>query len=384
MIEIEESARKSVLIYDGIRMEDDDQAYYIYRDTIHINDPQNDILSQIKTRNLLDIGTTINTIRLITNCDLTPNFIVDSVFDRIRGSNTWSFSFVFFPEYMIWANPWSIKIYMAKFIDVSTTIGSVSSAIEPLAAYTTLRVSFPAVQSGIKIDQAIENCLPTLYELHELTIKTLEATVHKDAVAVWFDFPEAVKVPCEQYLLYFVQFLKDVGVEASAELRHDAGQVLFSITPESGEEALDKIREALNVYLRLPANPTIGYEPVIAEGIEVQRLVANVQHLQGQLTLARAAVQAQAAIAQAQQQTIEAQQQTIYTQAALLTPEVLTNSLKGIAPTKDKDSEKILGGTVEITKYEGKGYAVNLPEIFRRLRERFSHPGRSGDGGSDL
>jgi hypothetical protein len=34
----------------------------------------------------------------------------------------------------------------------------------------------------------------------------------------FFDFPEPVKVPCQQYLLYFVQFLKDVGVEATAEL----------------------------------------------------------------------------------------------------------------------------------------------------------------------
>ena len=47
----------------------------------------------------------------------------------------------------------------------------------------------------------------------------------------YFEFPDAVRVPCEQYLLYFAQFLRDLGVEASSELRHEVGMVLFSVTP---------------------------------------------------------------------------------------------------------------------------------------------------------
>jgi hypothetical protein len=37
-----------------------------------------------------------------------------------------------------------------------------------------------------------------------------------------------------------------------------------------------------------------------------------------------------------------------------------------------KDKEDLLGGAVSIKPYEGKGFDVNLPMIFRKLREMFS------------
>src|SRR5215213_4701390 len=46
-----------------------------------------------------------------------------------------------------------------------------------------------------------------------------------------FNFPEAVKIPCEQYLLYFATFLKDLGINAASNLQEEAGKVLFSVTP---------------------------------------------------------------------------------------------------------------------------------------------------------
>ncbi len=43
------------------------------------------------------------------------------------------------------------------------------------------------------------------------------------------DVPEAFRVPCEQYLMYFVQFLHNFGVEVEADLKHSAGEVLFTL-----------------------------------------------------------------------------------------------------------------------------------------------------------
>lgn len=54
----------------------------------------------------------------------------------------------------------------------------------------------------------------------------------------------------------------------------------------------------------------------------------------------------------------------------MLTGEIVLESMKDVSP-KPKDSEEVLGGLAEITKYEGKGFNLNLPEAFRRLRQLF-------------
>jgi hypothetical protein len=60
-----------------------------------------------------------------------------------------------------------------------------------------------------------------------------------------------------------------------------------------------------------------------------------------------------------QQATIEAQSVTILTQRALLDRD-------GKAP---EEREELLDGTVALTRYKGKGFEVNLPKLFRELRD---------------
>jgi CheY-like chemotaxis protein len=93
-----------------------------------------------------------------------------------------------------------------------------------------------------------------------------------EAVELSFDFPESVSTPCKQYLLYFVDFLRDIGIEATANFREEAGQVLFAVTPKDKDEALDNIREALEAYLDLPTRQVVIPIASPETSIEVQRL----------------------------------------------------------------------------------------------------------------
>jgi CheY-like chemotaxis protein len=189
-----------------------------------------------------------------------------------------------------------------------------------------------------------------------------EATEGKfgDSVAMLFDFPEEVRVSCEQYLLYFGQFLRDLGVQATSDLTHEAGQVLFTVTPADPRTALDKVRAALDVYLRLPTSP-VG--DTTHNEIAVQRLEASVLRLQGDLRLASAELQAK-------NMTIEAQQLIIQTQKGLLSGEIVLNSMIDVTPKED-DKEKLLGGVVALTTYKDKGVEVNLAELYRKLKGLF-------------
>jgi hypothetical protein len=183
-----------------------------------------------------------------------------------------------------------------------------------------------------------------------------------------FDFPEEVRTPCEQYLIYFVQFLKDLGVEATADIQHKAGKVLFAVTPTDKNQALDKIRAALETYLRLASSP-VGSSSDPEDEMAVQRLLANLDHLKSQLRLSYMMVRTQ-------EITIQAQQYTIASQHRTMSGQILLDSLKDVTPkSKEDDTEEILRGMLEITKYKGKGFSVNFPEIFRQLRERFKKEG---------
>ncbi len=89
--------------------------------------------------------------------------------------------------------------------------------------------------------------------------------------------------------------------------------------------------------------------------IEIQRLTANIHHLQGQLSIAQAVLQAKDATIQAQQTSIN---------------NLLSGTVIDITPRPD-DKEEFLGGAIALTKYQDKGVEINLAEIFRKLKRLF-------------
>lgn len=196
----------------------------------------------------------------------------------------------------------------------------------------------------------------TLQAIHDETRIQLTSLTRKETLTVVVNVPEPIRTICEQYLLYFVQFLRDLGVQAETSLTHEAGEVLFSVTPTDRNDALGKIRTALDFYLDLPSSPL---NDTANDSVEVQRLELAVLRLRGDLKLAAAELQAKNA-------TIKAQNMMI----GMLNGEVLVNSVREIAPKPD-DKEDVIPGIVSLSTYKEKGVEINLGEMFRRLKRFF-------------
>lgn len=131
--------------------------------------------------------------------------------------------------------------------------------------------------------------LTTLASVASIRIESaqfLEERIKNDRIGVeqspqfttTFDFPEQLKIPCEQYLLYFATFLRDLGIKAVSNIEEEAGKVLFSVIPVDDAEALDKVREALALYLNLPSSP-IAFDASFA-GMRLEQQIENLQHSQ--------------------------------------------------------------------------------------------------------
>ncbi|HEX4950528.1 MAG TPA: hypothetical protein VFZ34_27930 [Blastocatellia bacterium] len=274
-----------------------------------------------------------------------------------------------------WAQPFGYKVYVKKFYERVTQIypsgfdfelSDMARDLDRFDLADGLDLYIVNIRKDQSLNQIISECLSCLKKLENDVVGELLIELSANSLITHFDFPSELKTACQQYLLYFVDFLRDLGVEAKAEIRQTAGTTFFSVTPTNKNDALDKIRTALDVYLELPSNPILNGEIEGQDSIAIQRLSANVHHLQGQVMLAQALLQAKDA-------TIEAQRTTIENQQRLINNKVLVDSLVEVKnENKPSEKEEFLGSTVALTKYQGKGFEINLAEIYRKLRQYLS------------
>ena len=280
--------------------------------------------------------------------------------DIQRHSSDQSHKFlVSFIGYASWRGAYSLAEYLEELREVILEAEHSEIGMSDAFPHDFEFINIPLEKN---IADEIARFSDILRPLSEEAKRRLDARIRENTVVMHFDFPEEVKVPCEQYLLYFVDFLKGLGVKATADLQHEAGRVLFAVTPSDKTEALDKIHTALRMYLQLAASPiNDAHDP--EDEIAVQRLLANVDHLKSQLRLSYMMVRAQ-------ETTIQAQQTTIENQQHILSGKVLLDSLKTDTPNRE-DKEEVIDGILALGKYEDKGVIVNFGELYRRIKQLF-------------
>jgi hypothetical protein len=198
-------------------------------------------------------------------------------------------------------------------------------------------LDFPLLDDVYKIENLI-------LEFHNHAVKSLISKNLKSVNTI-FEFPHELEIPCEQYLLYFAQFLNDLGVNATSNIKHEAGKVLFSVTPTDSIDALDKIREALAVYLNLPSSPIIYDESFAA--MRLQQQIENLQHSQKmrarELQLTEKLVIAQSEMIQ-EKNTIIAQKDSVIEQQNKVIEKITSKSIMMDSLENKEELEEIYDG----------------------------------------
>ena len=268
-----------------------------------------------------------------------------------------------------WAGPWTIHEYLhsirTSFEESAPRGVRWPTDDDPLLLVGEPRILFVCAvrqpQTGVL--REFRYWVGLLHPVIERARASLSSAVRNDTLLTLFDFPPPIRAACVQYLAYFVQFLRDQGVEADASIRQDDRGVLFSVTPRNGTEALEIIRQALNDFLALPSMQDLGLSAAAHRDIAVIQLEANLYHLKGQLGLALATMRAQDELINVLQLS-----NAMYRQ--LTTSQKLLDSGLGQASVDPNSSESLIKGLVDVRPLEGKGFAVNLPELLRRLKRK--------------
>jgi NAD-dependent SIR2 family protein deacetylase len=186
----------------------------------------------------------------------------------------------------------------------------------------------------------------------------LSKTFKNNTLNTMFEFPEEMKIPCEQYLMYFVNFLKDFHITCNTRLSEEKGKVFFSVTPADKNEALSKIREALAIYLNLPSSPTTYDDSFASIRLELQ--IQTLQHSQKiaetELRLAEKFIQNQDDILSKKDYIIDEQRKII---EKVTSKSIMIDSLEN----KEELEEIIEGLKVGESKFLKEQFGVHLNPI---------------------
>jgi hypothetical protein len=297
-----------------------------------------------------------------------PEFTLTAELDSLYNLEESRLTLQFTIEINEWAGPWALGEYHEAIKQSLAQSNLQGTRLVGVSPDDINQFKFRCNLTGSKtvaLQEELDHWTSVLPDVIHSAQAHLVANLDRNTLVTLFNFHKDVSSACEQYLLYFVQFLRDLGIEAGASIKHQAHQVLFSVTPEEGAEALDRIREALEIYLRLPDSPEFVTQAPGYVDIAVQQLQANIFHLNGQLAIANAVLQARNAQIEALQLSNFTYQQLLASQQQVATIPLLPIGTSGA------DVESLVPGVIEVTKYEGKGFTVNLPELLRRLKRRF-------------
>jgi hypothetical protein len=257
-----------------------------------------------------------------------------------------------------WSMPWTIETLYEELEKVAR-----ESSVPGLQIRSDLyglgrTISCVFADGATTTGEQLANWNPIVAKFVELAVSEASKRISRDAVVAFFKFPPDVSTACQQYLLYFIQFLRDLGIDATADIHEEAHRVLFMVTPETGREALEQVQEALTIYLSLPTRSDLQ-TAAAGDDVAIAQLRANVLHLRSQLALAAAVVRTKDA-------QIEALELSNYQYRQLLALPS-TDSPKG---GEDQDSIEVMGGMVKVVPYKGKGFELNLPALLRKLVRR--------------
>lgn len=260
-------------------------------------------------------------------------------------------------EWEHWAKPWSISS-LAKQFEVNVKefeeVNIQYFQDDEESILNGFGVEYYPGSIDSIIDQELSKILSIVKSIVEKTNENLLTSIDSEAVLTYFQFPNEIKTACKQYLIYFTQFIADMGIEVDTELKEELNHTLFKIVPKDKAESLNRIREALSIYLNAPSNKDFQIQLANQTDIAVKQWEANYFHLKSQLSLAHSLLQAKAA-------TIEMLQLSNYQ---------YRQQLESHTAKKESEKEEIIRGIVAVKKYEGKGFTIDFAEIFRRLKRK--------------
>jgi len=264
-----------------------------------------------------------------------------------------------------WNKPYSIQQYFESIInlhpiDRRNEFTSYLTELDGFGLDNPLGFIKYDFDDNASLKETIDEMIIFIEQLHETATTNLR---YKSTIFNFeFYFPDEIRTPCEQYLIYFSQFMMDLGIKIKNDITHENERTIFTVSQENQCNALSTIQDALNAFVTIPIYDKSTLTSINSD-IAATQLEFNIDCLKRQLLLAKS--------------TISAYEKTVESQSIILKNASLVNQNdEYIDTTKIMDDiEPIFGNYLLVKKFEKNGLIVNYPLIIRALKRRFSFKG---------
>ncbi|MGN6399897.1 MAG: hypothetical protein ACTHMD_05555 [Flavisolibacter sp.] len=261
-------------------------------------------------------------------------------------------------NYLKWDKPYSIGAFVDQYKNLISAAEGVNlieaddRRYELVGDFFGMEIIISHTDKPIK--EFIEEAVDKLKLAYLHTLEILNDEYSSDSIIVAYHFPKEIKAACNQYLMYFAQFLSDLGIDAETSIKEQSSKVLFTVTPVGKDQALEMIYKALLIYTEAPNNMN---DEISNGDIAVIQWRANILHLKSQIELTKA-------ILQAKEETIKALTIANYQLQSFISKDSSYES-------KRAGNEDIFGGLATVDNLKLKGITIKLPELLRRLKRTF-------------
>jgi hypothetical protein len=163
-----------------------------------------------------------------------------------------------------WDNPFSPHQFAKEFIESTKSDFNSDYFIEDSNLYIECTIPHEVGDFGLHL-ASFSNELNTIRDKVTLTLTKKHA---ENSLINIFDFPPEYSNICSQYLIWFGEFLKSLGIEADVHTEPRNGKTALIVSPKENGELLTKIKELFYRYIDLPY---MEYIPYNAENMNIHQ-----------------------------------------------------------------------------------------------------------------
>ncbi|NQZ09421.1 MAG: hypothetical protein HRT35_19890 [Algicola sp.] len=185
-----------------------------------------------------------------------------------------------------WQRPYKASLYLNALEDKFNALGYVAKQFDDGNSSIDLYLEVSLAVETDSIYRSIIECAGNVGTECALVEHRLLEALSTDLLIKLFRFPSEYEIICSQYLLWFGELLKSLGIDASVSTANKDGQTFLSIEPKDNTVLTSEIEKILYLYLALPYSEYIPAETVTANHVakmQYQQLHNQVQMLNQQV-----------------------------------------------------------------------------------------------------
>lgn len=190
-----------------------------------------------------------------------------------------------------WDHPLTIQEFLEFYKDEIGRLG-LNSEITKDEGWASLNITLVVIQD--EIIKSIEPFIVKAKNTYQSLLIKLIKNKSKDLFVKVFEFPREYESICSQYLIWFGEFLQNLGIDASVSTENNNGQTSLIVSPKDDIKLTDSIEKLFYQYISLPYSEYLpASDPKITaeDNFKIQMLTNQIENFKSQIQMKDAVIE---------------------------------------------------------------------------------------------